>query len=42
MDFISEYVKQTVSNLLSNAIKFSAEGGRILLVSRCREGDFIL
>lgn len=42
MDFIPEYVKQTVSNLLSNAIKFSAEGGRILLVSRCREGDFIL
>lgn len=42
MDFIPEYVKQTVSNLLSNAIKFSSEGGRILLVSKCREGDFML
>ena len=42
MDFIPEYVKQTVSNLLSNAIKFSAEGRHILLTSKCKDGDFIL
>ena len=42
MDFIPEYVKQTVSNLLSNAIKFSGEGKRILLTSKCKDGDFIL
>ena len=42
MDFIPEYVKQTVSNLLSNAIKFSAEGRHIMLTSKCKDGDFIL
>ena len=34
MDFIPEYVKQTVSNLLSNAIKFSSQGGRKVKVQR--------
>ncbi len=42
MDFIPEYVKQTVSNLLSNAIKFSAEGRHIMLTSKCKDEDFIL